>query len=44
MPRFSPNKSLHILIADCNFPDCAPYFYNKVGGCCGWVGCLLLSS
>ncbi|GAB5036250.1 cysteine protease domain containing protein [Nannochloropsis oceanica] len=31
MPKFSPNKSLHILIADCNFPDCAPYFYNKAG-------------
>ena len=30
MPKFSPNKCLHILIADCNFPDCAPYFYNKV--------------
>ncbi len=30
MPKFSPHKSLHILIADCNFPDCAPYFYNKV--------------
>lgn len=30
MPKFAHNKSLHILIADCDFPDCVPYFYNKV--------------
>jgi hypothetical protein len=30
MPTYSGAQSLHILIADCNFPDCVPYFYNKV--------------